>query len=292
MKKLWIGLVALGLLFSAGAEDGETVTVVGDRVSLRAAPDLNAVLLDRAMSGDELVLKDNSNMDWVGVLPPEEIDFWVLGEYVENDTVVPGRLNVRSGPSLSHSVVGVVDHGKQLIVRGETSGWLRIAPPEETVVWISRRFVKTAAPLPADSERLVEVVPAPEPDVVEVVEPEPEQPPRVVIVETVEQPEANRMMAAAADVPELPEVLVPDPNKKQGGSETFSGILQFAGGILYKLTDPTVGNATVCYVRGNAEQMERLKGRLLIITGPVYRAVNLDMPFVRPVQIKLLKQGE
>lgn len=292
MKMIWIGLMTLGLACAAGAADKEPVKVTGDRVSLRAAPDLNAVLLDRAMSGDELVLKDNTNPDWVGVLPPDSIDLWVLGEYVENGTVVPAKLNVRSGPSLNHSVVGVVKNGTQLTVRDDVSGWLRIAPPEEAVVWISRKFADVAPPLLLEPEVIVEVVPAPEPEKAEVAVSEPKKTPRVVIVEKVDQPEANRMMAAAADVPELPEVLVPDPDKKQGGAETFSGILQFAGGILYKLTDPTAGDATVCYVRGNSSQMEKLKGRLLIITGPVYRAVDLDMPFVRPVQIKLLKQAE
>jgi hypothetical protein len=291
MKKRLICLAALGLAFLAGAADEEKVTVTGDRVSLRAEPDLNAVLLDRAMRGDQLVLKDNTNPEWVGVLPPEAIDLWVLGEYVENDTVIPAKLNVRSGPSLSHSVVGVVDRGRRLTVRGETAGWLRIAPPKEASVWISRRFVN-AVPPSAGPDGVVEVVPLPEPEIAEVVEPEPPETQRVVIVETVVQPEINKMMAAAADVPELPKTLIPDPDKKQGGAETFSGILRFAGGILHKLTDPTAGNATVCYVRGNSAQMDKLEGRLLIITGPVYRALNLDKPFVRPVQIKLLEQPE
>lgn len=292
MKKLWIYWVLTGLAFSAGAAtNGVTVTVTGDRVSLRAEPDLNAVLLDRAMSGDRLVLKDNENADWVGVCPPGSIDLWVLGEYLEGGTVIPPKLNVRSGPSLSHSVVGVVTNGTVLNVRGETAGWVKIAPPAEATVWISRRYVELPG-LPEPPEQVVEVLPAPEPDAAIVEEEPPAEPPRVVITETVEQPEVNRMIAAASDVPELPEVLIPDPDAEQGREETYSGILQFAGGILYKLVDPTADDAVVCYVRGNEDQMQELEGRLLVVSGPVYRASNLRMPFVRPARIKLLKEPE
>ena len=75
MKKILFALIALSA--AVCAQESVKVKVTGERVSLRAVPDTNAVLLSRAMLGDELVLKDNSNPDWVGVFPPETVDFWV-----------------------------------------------------------------------------------------------------------------------------------------------------------------------------------------------------------------------
>jgi len=107
---------------------------------LRSAPKLRAKLLDRAMLNDQLVLADDSNPEWVGVRPPKRIDLWVKDEYVEDGKVKPSRLNVRSGPSLSHDVVGEAVRGETLTPRGELGGWLRIAPPARSVVWISRKY--------------------------------------------------------------------------------------------------------------------------------------------------------
>lgn len=276
MKKFWLGWVALWAVVAVSAAEPRRVTVTGDRVSLRAAPSLNAVLLDRAMRGDELVLKDDSNPDWVGVVPPESVDLWVLGDYLDGESVLPVKLNVRSGPSLSHSVVGVVVAGQQLSVRGEASGWVRIAPPAETIVWLSRQFVTGAEPL-------VQVVFAPQSD-----RSDAPKIPHVQIVDLEPVPEEPAMIVAADPGPKLPAVLVPDDTKKQGAPMNFSGILRPAEGLFFKLVNRDVESVTVCYVRGNSEQMKRLSGQTVSLTGPAYWAVGLELPFIRPVLIRQL----
>ncbi len=293
MKRLWIGLVILTLVVSVSAVNEVKVKVMGDRVSLRAAPEINSLLLERAMFGDLLVLKDNSKKEWLGVAPPYSMDVWVKRDYIQDDKVMPGRLNIRSGPSLNHGVVGVVKRGDTLTVRGEADSWLRIAPPATTVVWVSRKYSKI---LGAVNEQVVviNVEPAPEPEAVEVSEPVviievvEDAPKEAVVVLTVVQPEINQMMVAAAEVSQLPGTLVPDPKKDQGMEESFSGMLMPAEGLLSKLVDVGVGEITVCYVRGNASQMRTLEGAALTITGKAYWALDLDMPFIRPVKIQVL----
>ncbi|MBI9021333.1 MAG: SH3 domain-containing protein, partial [Verrucomicrobia bacterium] len=260
MKKILFVLIALTTSVYA-----QTVTVTGDRVSLRAAPNLTSVLLARAAFDDRLVLMDNSNPDWVGVCPPEGIDLWVHRDFLQDGVVVPAKLNIRSGPSLSHEVVGVVQRGDKLTVRGDLDGWLKIAPPAGTTVWISRKYtdIETEAPVVSPSEPVVvKVEPAvpepakepvilitvesPKPVVAEVVEP---------VVKTVVQPVINEILIAAVALPDLPETLTPDPDKKQGIAEQFSGILQPANDILCKLVDAKFGSIVICYVRGNQQQM-------------------------------------
>ena len=315
MKKTGTLLMVLMLALSALAQDLKIVTVTGNRVSLRAAPELNAVLLDRAMSGDQLLLADNSNPEWVGVRPPQKIDCWVHSGYLNEGVVLPPRLNIRSGPSLSHGVVAIVSRDKKLTVRGELDGWMRIAPPEETVVWISRAYtdfsavepqpvepVKSAgaddpvlitgteAPVAEKESKIIITVVPNEPALAEVVETEAAKEETEQVVKTVLQPVINDVMIAAAGVTELPETLTPDPDKEQGVAEQFTGTLQPANAILYKLIDPKLDTAVVCYIRGNAEQMAAYAGRLLTLSGKVYWAKGLSQPLLVPEKIEVLQR--
>ena len=263
MKKMLFILIALTT--ASFAQDATKVKVTGERVSLRAVPDTNAVLMGRAMLGDELVLKDNSKPDWVGVFPPETIDFWVSSEFVSNKTVQTELLNVRSGPSLSHSVVGTASSGTVLNVRGELSQWLKIAPTSNTVVWISRKYV--------DAPGFTAAVP-------------------VVVqgTQTVAQigTEATVQEIMTAISATAQKKLTVDPSKTQGVDGSYYGILQPADAALYKLVDDHFTDVIVCYVRGNAAQMQTFSGMKLEITGKTYWAEGMDLPVVKPSRIRLI----
>jgi uncharacterized protein YgiM (DUF1202 family) len=265
MKKTLLTLIAL----TSAVFAQETIKVAGDRVSLRAAPEVTAVLLDRAMPGDELVLKDNSNPGWVGVSPPAGVDLWVHSEFVSNNIVLPDILNIRSGPSLSHSVVGAARKGDLLTVRGEVAEWLRIAPTSNTVVWISRNYVD--APLPV----VIEPVAAPVSELV-----------TQAVVQVVAEPTVQEVMSAISSTAE--NELTQDPAKEQGVSGTYFGVLQPADGMLYKLTDDHFTDITVCHVRGNRAQMQTFTGLKLEITGKTYWASGMDLPVVVPARIRIL----
>ncbi len=298
MKKIL--LIFISLTTAVFAQ--EMVTVTGDRVSLRAAPKLTAVLLTRTALNDQLVLADNSNPNWVGVRPPESIDLWVSRDYIRDGLVLPAQLNIRSGPSLSHEVVGVVERGEKLDVRGELNEWFRIAPPAGATVWISRKYTdislktkiaSTKEPVVISVEPAMPEIPkepvilitveSPKPVVAEVVEEEIEP-----IVQTVVQPVINEILIAAVALPDLPETLTPDPNKEQGVDEQFSGVLQPANSILCKLVDPKFDSIVICYVRGNQQQMEAFTGQILSLSGKAYWATGLEPPFLVPEKIEVL----
>ena len=285
MKNGW-SVVIMGLLaVSAIAQEVDCIRVTADRVSLRAGPGLNDVLLDRTMEGDLLWVKDNSKADWVGVTAPGSIDLWVASGFIRDEVVLPKLLNVRSGPSLNHSVVGVLYRDDAVTVRGEAGGWLRIAPPKQAVVWISREYTQRVAPVASRATKsdavVITIVPPPESRAV---------PEKVIRMEKVVQPEMNEMMVVAATVMDMPSTLSPDPSKKQGVLEEFSGTLQETSSMLYKLMQAGPTEMPVCYVRGNQKQMSSHRGRSLTITGKTYWATGLDMPFVVPVKIEVLSQ--
>lgn len=279
MKKVLFVLITL----TATVFAQDPVKVTGDRVSLRAAPQTNAVLLSKAELNEELILEDNSNPDWVGVLPPERIDLWVSGEFVSNHVVEPDVLNIRSGPSLSHSIVGSAAKGDTLTVRGEAGGWLKIAPTSNTVIWISRTYVD--APRPEVTES-VDVAIAVTQTVMQVSS-EPVAPEVPVAVPEIVEPTVAEIMSELS-APALKKLTL-NPAKAQGVKATFSGVLQPADELLYHLVDAGV---TVCYVRGNAAQMKTFSGMKLQITGKTYWVEGKEFPVIVPAKIKPYATGE
>lgn len=272
---LWVGSWVF-------AEEVKMISVTGDRVSLRAKPSLTAVLLGHTVLGEELELFDDSESEWVAVRPPERLDFWVHSDWIEEDTVMPGRLNVRSGPSLSHDVVGIISRGDIVTVRGELDGWLRIAPLDGTQVWISRRYVN----LPEKGQVIIHIEPAePTEAAVEAAE----EAEAVRIIHTVLQPVVNELMIAAADVMEIPETLEPAEDKDQGQAGMFTGVLMPLTKKLYQLVEPRANNMVLCYVWGQPKQMASIAERPMMITGKVYWAKGLKLPLLRPEKITVIK---
>lgn len=275
MKKFIFGLFVVCAAL-AGAEDAGKVTVIGDRVSLRAAPNITAVLLDRAMSGDELVLKNNENPDWVGVVPPESVDLWLSSAYVENGKVVPNKLNVRSGPSFNHGVVGVLLKGTEVTVRREITDWVQIAPTAATTVWISRKYVDVDLPEP-------ELIYISGHEAAVMVE---ESGPAVAVVA---EPSVEEVLkAATSNAPEIPAQLVKDTSKEQGRVGSFSGLLLPTNTDLYRLVDLKVKSITVCYVMGNADQMQAFAQLPLELAGNIHWARGLTLPIIVPTKIKII----
>lgn len=258
-------LLLSSVVVAAGQTNEVTkVIVTGDRVSLRVNPDLNAELLDRAMLDDELVFLGKTN-GWVAVQAPDSLDFWVSGQYVQNGTVQPAKLNVRSGPSQNYSVVGVVNQGDLLIQRGEFNEWLKIAPPPGSRVWISEDYAEVIEP----------PKPEPIPEPVVVVEPKPEPEPVVEAPKPTEE--------------ELkPLVLVLDKTKEQGVYDEIPGVLRRANPGLYKLV-LIVGDIEepICLVRGKEAQMEHYLNRAMLIKGNMFWAKGVDLPILQPIKIHL-----
>jgi hypothetical protein len=254
--------------YSAYSQTNEVqkITVTGDRVSLRAKPDVNSELLERAMLGEELILLDRTN-GWIAVQAPESMDLWVSGDYLQNGRVVPAKLNVRSGPSQNYSVVCVVKQGDSLTQRGEFSDWLKIAPPPGSRVWISEDYVELIVP------------PAPEP------EPEPAV---VAGPDMTQEPVPAPVTPAPSERELKPLILVLDKSKEQGVYDEIPGVLRRANPGLYKLVlivDDM--EEPICLVRGKAEQMERYLNRAMLIKGKKFWAKDIDLPILQPIKIHL-----
>jgi hypothetical protein len=271
--RIVIVLIALAATVQAQTNEVLKIRVTGDRVSLRARPDLNGDLLDRAMRGEEMVCLEKTN-GWVAVQAPGSLDFWVASEYVVNGVIQAEKLNVRSGPSLNYSVVAVLSKGEVVSLRGEFNEWLKIAPPQGSRVWISEDFVEYIEP--PKPEPMIETIPEPE----LVVEPAPE--PEII------SPAEPETVVESADESLPPLILVMDKNKPQGKYDEIPGVLRRANPGLYKLVLIADGfEEPICLVRGKEAQMERYLNRSMLLKGKVYWAKDIDLPIIQPEKIHL-----
>ncbi|MDH3345947.1 MAG: SH3 domain-containing protein [Kiritimatiellaceae bacterium] len=272
MNKHWIAGIILFLAGLATANEPVHVKVTGNRVNLREAPQLNALLLGQAMSGDLLTLVDSSHKEWFGVVPPETVPLWVSGEYIQNNNVIPELLNVRSGPSFKHGVVGILHRDDRVIIRGKKDGWLQIAPTARTTVWVSRKYSEIIGAV-GEPTPVIHIKAAPEP--------------KAAIVQST--PKKNAVTEFAKKETDLSCSLTLNPNKPQGEKKHLTGILKKSGEKLFKLVDINANNHTLCYVRGNLKQMNSMKGKPVAITGESFWVASMNVPIVKPVKIQLLK---
>lgn len=281
MMRVWTILTVLMLALPA-VEAANEVRVIGNRVNLRAKPDLQTEVVGQVNRGDRLTVKSMTD-EWVEVAPPSSIQFWVHSDFIDGDEVAPPRLNVRAGPGINYSVVAVIERGQRVRPTGEFAEWLSIEPPSAASIWITRELVEEIRPPPV---RPV-IPPRPRP------EPTPMPPPR----ETPPREPPPRAEPAPPVVhrpaPEPPRDLDLIPLEGQGEQVERAGTLRPAGFVFgrpsrYRLTRQRGHSVeTLCYVKGNEAQLQSLLGHDLVITGHEYWVQGARYPVLVPEQIVL-----
>lgn len=266
----------LGLAAVVTVSSADEVRVIGNRVNLRAKPDLQSEVVGQVNRGDRLTLK-SKNEDWVEVAPPDTIEFWVHRDFIEGDEVSPPRLNVRAGPGINYSVVATIERGTRIRPRGEFTEWLSIEPPDAASIWITSDLVEEIRPAPparpaprrrAEPERKPDPAPRPAP---------PEQAAPVV-----QRPE-----------PAPPRDLELIPLEGQGEYVEREGTLRPAGFVFgrpsrYRLTHQRGHRVeTICYVKGDETQLQSLLGHPLVIAGYEYWVQGGRHPVLVPERIVL-----
>lgn len=291
---LWVGAWLAGAAWLAAAETPAPnapatltpVVVKSARVNLRAKPSADAEPVGKVAEGAVLQAK-SFREDWVEVVPPETVELWVHRDFVKDQTVTAEKLAIRTGRSINHSVVGTMARGEKLSVLGEVQDWLRIAPTTAASVWVSRKLVEVQLrsvadkPVVADAGAQPPAPALPAPVAISAV------PTNAAAVVTVPP---GAVVEAAAYIPEdIKSALV--PLEGQGKAVQMEGVLRLRGfGFhqpsrfrLVRLNGRNV--ETLCYVRGNADQLEGLLDQLLRIQGRRYFVNGADYPVLVPERI-------
>ncbi|MGD9874413.1 MAG: SH3 domain-containing protein [Kiritimatiellia bacterium] len=296
-------IAALASALSAEAAGGRG-QIIGDNVNLRAKDLPESEVVAQMNDGDMVEIKGYSG-DWAEIVPPDSADLWVHKDFIEGGVVRSKTLNVRAGPGINFNVVGTMVRGDTLTIRGEMTEWYKIAPPATCSLWVNKEYVGSPskpkpveaakpapprAPPPAPVRQTV-TVPAPvrRPD-----EPrrEPERavresviiPPQVVSAEPAEE-------GMQSDVPANWKLI---PLEGQGKRIERSGILK---GVGWRLKRPSHFRLvryldsgrfeTVCYVRGNRQQLTEWSGEEIGVRGREYWIQNEKYPIVVIDQLML-----
>ena len=269
------GLLLAGVLWGLCGSVAETipVQVTGDRVNLRAQPSLKAETVGQVQYEEVLQALDVGT-NWVQLVPPEEIDCYIHRDFIVDGVVKARKLNARSGPGINYKVLGELNRGDQPEIRGEFGEWLRIAPPENASVWVSREFIE-----PVHAVGLEAVGAGPH---------EAYQDPMIALQDVSSAPKQEQAQAPAAPAiksrprPQLQRSLAipPDweliPLEGQGKTIQQEGTLKTVGFIMrkpakYRLIRYEDGRSMMlCYVYGNVEQLAGYLNQELILTGREY----------------------
>ena len=287
MFKHRIGVIlTVCLAWSATAGATHLVKVTGDRVNLRAKPTLNAETVAQVNAGDILIAR-SFKQEWVEIVPDDKLDFWVHGDFVKGGEVAATTLNVRAGAGVNYSTVGVLARGDRIDIRGTFGEWLKIAPPLDTSLWISGKLVELMNRDPKNSRKWTT-----EPDTATAVDTQPKPPPVAAGEGT------GQWKRPLPPVRPLLEKKAPNtagmnlvPLEGQGSTAQKKGVLKRAsflnsGPADYRLVvDGSYRAQTVCYVRGNVEQLESFVGTEMTIRGKQYWLQGTRHPVIVPEQI-------
>jgi uncharacterized protein YraI len=267
-------------LATAGGAESVGVTVKGARVNLRARPAMDAEVVGQSEEGEVLTAR-RSDEEWVEVAPPERIDVWVHRDFVREGIVQTSSLQVRSGPGINYQRVGTLHKGERVSARGEFGEWLKIAPPADVSLWVHRDFVQWPAPpkppVPPKETVRAPVPPPPPPKPVP-------RPPAVAESRPVSEPKP----------PPPPADLRLAPAAQQGRLVQREGYVKPVGFLFGRPSRFQLavdrGNRleTLCYLRGNDDQLAGFQNRLLRIEGREYWVQGVRHPMLVIERIRLI----
>ncbi|MFQ5461462.1 MAG: SH3 domain-containing protein [Phycisphaerae bacterium] len=136
-----------------------TGEVIGEDVYIRSGPSMNHYAVCKLGAGDRVAILGERGA-WYEISPPKGVFSLISGEYVDTGDNKTGVVNgdnvrVRAGSLLNSSkytVQTMLSRGADVSIIGvEPDGFLRIVPPSEATLWISRDYLE---PIPDERLRL------------------------------------------------------------------------------------------------------------------------------------------
>lgn len=247
-----------------------------DRVNLRAKPEPSAEVVTQTTLDEWLTVVDVQEK-WVQVIPPGRVDLWVHRDFVKDGLSVAEKVNVRAGAGINFSVVGQYTRGERIEVRGQFGEWLKVSPSNASL-WVSRDLVDLVYPAKP-------VLPAPLPVAFQApVEPQPLStelaPAAPLPVEVVAAPVARPPFTASGAPRDLKLIPLEGQGRVvQREGEIKSAAFSFGRPSKFRLARRE-GNqiVTICYLRGNPQQLKSLLNQRLIVRGREYWVQGVRQP--------------
>jgi uncharacterized protein YgiM (DUF1202 family) len=258
--------------------------VDANNVNVRGQAKLKSEIVTRLSKGQpvtvlEEIVRNNSGSDepsaWAKILLPTNANVWVHTTYIDptNKTVVPRKLNVRSGPGENFSVLGVMARGEAVVDAGGAKGsWLEIKAPTNAYAFVASQYLKQEPPAATPAEPAKPAEPPATPATVTeppTVAAAPGEPPSTPPTAPGEQPAVTNVppeLAAATNA--IPVEEEPPPKRivqRQGqvrGTASIQAPTQFA---LFSVE--TGRMIDYLYTTSPNLDLRRYKGLQIIVTG-------------------------
>jgi len=132
-------------------------TVEANHVNVRGQAKLKSEVVTRLSKGQSVIVleeitRNNSGPDepsaWAKILLPANTHVWVNSSFLDatNKTVLPRKLNLRSGPGENYSVLGRLQRGDVVTTTGTKGDWTEIEAPTNAYAFVAAQFLKQEAP--------------------------------------------------------------------------------------------------------------------------------------------------
>jgi uncharacterized protein YgiM (DUF1202 family) len=251
-------------------------TVVASNVNVRGQAKLKSEVVTRITKGQsvtviEEIVRNNSGPEepsaWAKIVLPPGAHAWVNSSYINasNQTVLPKKLNLRSGPGENYSVIGRLQRGdalKAITTKGE---WTEIEPPPAAYAFVAAQYLKQEAAPPVVA---VVTPPEPPPTPTEVVAVPPVAPPPTETPTVIPTPETPGLTNATLPVPTEPVVEEPPPPRIVEREGIVRGMTSIQAPSRFVLISPENGkDIDYLYTTSKELDLRRYKGMRIIVTG-------------------------
>ena len=268
-------------------------TVRASNVNIRGQARLASEVITKLQPGDAVTVLEEIVIDkpaageprrWARIAMPAGARVWVNAAFIDatNKTVIPRKLNLRSGPGENYSIVGLVEKGESVHEIGSKGDWIEIEPPKSAFAFIASRYLQQEAPVVAAAPTPTPTpapaptptptpAPAPEPapTPTPVVEQQPVTPPPVVAQTTTTEPPAPTPTPTPAPAPApAPAPVEPAGPRIVSHEGVVRGSWSIQAPSPFSLVNPQTG-ATINYLYTTSTNLDlrRYKGLHIIVTG-------------------------
>jgi uncharacterized protein YgiM (DUF1202 family) len=251
--------------------------VVASNVNVRGQAKLKSEVVTRITKGQsvtvlEEIVRNNSGPDepsaWAKINLPPGAHVWVNSSFINasNKTVLPKKLNVRSGPSENYSVIGLLQRGdalKEITTKGD---WTEIEAPASAYAFVAAQYLKqepAAPPVPTPTP------PEPAPTATTVAAAPPVAPPPTEIPAVPAATETPALTPAVTPAPPTePVVQEPPPPRIVEREGIVRGMTSIQAPSRFVLISPENGkDIDYLYTTAKDLDLRRYKGMRIIVTG-------------------------
>jgi uncharacterized protein YgiM (DUF1202 family) len=147
-----------------------TATIRIDTLLVRSQPTFAGEVITSVKKGQEVTVleqitlakpKLNEPTNWARILLPTNAPVWVFADYVDTNTMTisRSRVNIRSGSSDFHDIVGRLEKGAPVKEVRRVPDWIQIEPPTNAYGFVGADYL-TMQPPAAPPPAVVAVEPA------------------------------------------------------------------------------------------------------------------------------------